>query len=75
MTGDPPGGCPHRAEGDSARMERMYGTWLDSAGYLQECDEHGSQRAAFLAGFKAGRSGLIVQTTPNPHGGTLGRTA
>jgi hypothetical protein len=36
------------------RMERWYGAWCDSPGYLDECDEHGSQRAAFFAGVHAG---------------------
>lgn len=33
-----------------ARRESAYGEWLDGADYLSDCDEYGSQRAAFYAG-------------------------
>jgi hypothetical protein len=36
------------------RMERWYEAWCDSPDYFGECDEHGSQRAAFFAGAHAG---------------------
>ena len=33
-----------------ARRERAYGEWLDGPDYFSDCDEYGSQRAAFYAG-------------------------
>ena len=32
------------------RRERAYGAWLEGPDYFSDCDEYGSQRAAFYAG-------------------------
>ena len=61
---------PHKGHRDESGllfaedMEPLYREWVDSGAHLYEGDEYGHERAAFYAGFAAGRAGDPAVTAP-----------